>query len=46
MKSLWYPGYDEEDSEEDLDGLSPPVLRARFEREVAVNEWCVLLTVI
>ena len=36
---------DEEDSEEDLDGLSPAVLRARFEREVAVNEWFVLLTV-
>ena len=36
---------DEEDSEEDL-GLSPAVLRARFEREVAVNEWFVLLTVI
>ncbi|XP_029203196.2 uncharacterized protein LOC114967358 [Acropora millepora] len=31
---------DEEDSEEDLDGLSPAVLRARFEREVAVKEWC------
>ena len=37
---------DEEDSEEDLDGLSPAVLRARFEREVAVKEWFVLLTVI
>ena len=37
---------DEEDSEEDLDGLSPAVLRARFEREVAVNEWFVLLHVI
>ena len=37
---------DEEDLEEDLDGLSPVVLRARFEREVAVNEWFVLLTVI
>lgn len=36
---------DEEDSEEDLDGLSPAVLCARFEREVAVNEWFVLLTV-
>ena len=36
---------DEEDSEEDLDGLSPAVLRARFEREVAVNEWFVLLHV-
>ena len=37
---------DEEDLEEDLDGLSPAILRARFEREVAVNEWFVLLTVI
>ena len=36
---------DEEDAEEDLDGLSPAVLRARFEREVAVNEWFVLLHV-
>ena len=36
---------DEEDLEEDLDGLSPAVLRARFEREVTVNEWFVLLTV-
>ena len=36
---------DEEDSEEDLAGLSPAVLRARFEREVAVKEWFVLLTV-
>ena len=28
---------EEEDSEEDLDGLSPAVLRARFQREVAVQ---------
>ena len=33
---------DEEDLEEDLDGLSPAVLRARFEREVGVKEWFVL----
>ncbi|XP_015771727.1 PREDICTED: uncharacterized protein LOC107350027 isoform X2 [Acropora digitifera] len=31
---------DEEGSEEDLDGLSPAVLCARFEREVAVKECC------
>ena len=37
---------DEEDSEEDLDVLSPAVLRARFEREVAINEWFELFTVI
>ena len=37
---------EEEDSEEDLDGLSPAVLRARFQREVAVQEWYVLSTVI
>ncbi|XP_068711569.1 uncharacterized protein [Montipora foliosa] len=30
---------DEEDSEEDLDGHSPAVLHARFERQVAVKEW-------
>ena len=41
-----HSSYDEEDSEEDLDGLSPAVLRARFDREVAVKEWFVLLTVI
>ena len=33
---------DEEDLEEDLDGLSPAVLRARFEGEVGVKEWFVL----
>lgn len=32
---------DDEDDEEDSDGLSPAVLRARFERQVAVNEWCI-----
>ena len=37
---------DEEDLEEDLDGLSPAVLRARFEQEVGVKEWFVLWTVI
>ena len=34
---------DDEDDEEDSDGLSPAVLRARFERQVAVNEWLVIL---
>ena len=29
---------DDEDDEEDSDGLFPAVLRARFERQVAVNE--------
>ena len=33
---------EEEDDEEDQDGLTPDVLRARFEGEVAVNEWLVL----
>ena len=33
---------DEEGDEEDQDGLTPDVLRARFEGEVAVNEWLVL----
>jgi len=33
---------DNEDNEEDSDGLSPAVLRARFERQVAVNEWLVI----
>ena len=33
---------DDEDDEEDSDGLSPAVLRARFERQVAVNEWLVI----
>ena len=32
---------DEEDSKEDLDGISPAVLRARFQREVTLNEWFV-----
>ncbi|KAJ7375119.1 hypothetical protein OS493_001857 [Desmophyllum pertusum] len=31
---------EEEDVAEDLDGLSPAVLRARFEGETNVNEWC------
>jgi len=30
---------EEEDAEEDQDGLSPAVLRARLEREVPLNEW-------
>ena len=30
---------EEEDAEEDQDGLSPAVLRSRFEREVPLNEW-------
>ena len=30
---------EEEDTEEDQDGLSPAVLRARYEGEVTVNEW-------
>ena len=29
---------DDEDHEEDSDGLFPALLRARFERQVAVNE--------
>ena len=33
---------DDDDDEDDSDGLSPAVLRARFERQVAVNEWLVL----
>ena len=33
---------EDEDSEEDVDGLSPAVLRARFEGEVSVNEWLVV----
>ena len=33
---------EEEDDEEDQDGLTPDVLRARFEGEVAVNECLVL----
>jgi len=37
---------DAEDLEEDFDGLFPVVLSARFEREVAVNEWFGQLTVI
>ena len=31
----------EEDAEEDQDGLSPVVLRARLEREIPLNECCV-----
>lgn len=34
---------EDDDDEDDSDGLSPAVLRARFERQVAVNEWLVLL---
>ena len=30
---------DEEDSEEDQDGLTPAVLRARFEGQDLVNNW-------
>ena len=30
---------DESDSEEDEDGLSPAVLEARYDREVAVASW-------
>ena len=30
---------DEADEETDQDGLSPAVLRSRFERDVAVTEW-------
>ena len=29
----------EEDGEADQDGLSPAILRSRFEQEVLVNEW-------
>jgi len=31
---------DDKDDEEDSDGLSPAVLRARFERQVAGNNGC------
>ncbi|XP_068737892.1 uncharacterized protein [Montipora capricornis] len=31
---------DEESEDADLDGLTPSVLEARFERRVAVSEWC------
>ena len=34
---------DEEDDEEDQDGLNPDILLARFEGEVSVNEWLVLI---
>ena len=30
---------EEDDAEEDQDGLSPAVLRARFQGDVPVNEW-------
>ena len=30
---------EEGDAEEDQDGLSPVVLRSRFEREVLLNHW-------
>ena len=33
---------EEEDEEEDLDGLTPVVLRARFEGDVSVNVWLVI----
>lgn len=36
---LAHPSDEEEDAEEDQDGLSPAVLRARFEGEIGVNEW-------
>ena len=32
---------EDEDDEEDQDGLTPAVLRARFEHEVTVEEWLV-----
>ena len=32
---------EDEDDEEDQDGLTPTVLRARFEDEVTVNDWLV-----
>ena len=32
---------EDEDDEEDQDGLTPAVLRARFEDEVTVNDWLV-----
>lgn len=38
---LAHTGDEEEDVAEDLDGLSPAVLRARFEGETNVNEWSV-----
>ncbi|XP_044171415.1 uncharacterized protein LOC114971919 [Acropora millepora] len=31
---------EDEDEEEDQDGLTPAVLRARFEDEVTVKDWC------
>ena len=30
---------EEADEEEDNDGLSPAILRARFEEEISVDEW-------
>ena len=30
---------DEDDEEEDNDGLSPAILRARFEGEIPVDKW-------
>jgi len=39
---LAYTTDEEEDDEEDQDGLTPDILRARFEGEVAVNECLVL----
>ena len=36
---LAHPSDDEEDIEDDQDGLSPAVLRARFAGETSVNKW-------
>ncbi|KAJ7319484.1 hypothetical protein OS493_036127 [Desmophyllum pertusum] len=36
---------EDEDDEEDHDGLTPAVLRARFENTVSVNDWLVILRV-
>ena len=33
---------EDEDEQDDQDGLTPAVLRARFEGEVSVNDWLVL----
>ena len=39
---LAHPSNEGEDDEADQDGLTPATLRARFESEVAVNDWLVI----
>ena len=41
-KPLAHTSAEDEDDEKDQDGLTPAVLRAKFEDQITLNDWLVL----